>query len=119
MADKLSICIVAYRDDEDVLRVLDTLYQYTDPTIPKTAYVVDNGGESKEKGNAFQKRIEGFPNAEYLKTDENIGYGRGQNAVLDRLQSEYHCIMNPDIVFCQDAFSEILSYMDQNLRSAW
>ena len=114
MADKLSICIVAYRNERDVLRALETLYQYIDSTIPKTVYVVDNGGESKEKENEFQKKIEKFPNAEYLKTDENIGYGRGQNAVLEKLQSEYHCIMNPDIVFCQDAFSEILSYMDRN-----
>ena len=114
MTDKLSICIVAFRNEEDVLRALETLYQFTDPMISKIVYVVDNGREDKREGEAFQNRIESFPNAVYLKTDDNIGYGKGQNAVLGKLQSEYHCIMNPDIVFFEDAFSKILSYMDKN-----
>ena len=50
----------------------------------------------------------------YRKTGKNIGFGKGQNAILEELHSEYHCIMNPDIVFCRDAFSPILSYMDKN-----
>ena len=112
--ERLSVCIVAYRDEEDVLRALETLEQYTDPGITKTVYVVDNSGEGESRQAAFQEKIESFPDAVYRRTEENIGYGRGQNTVLEELHSEYHCIMNPDIVFCQDAFSGILAYMDKN-----
>ncbi len=116
MKDRLSICIVVYHHDEDIIHALESLYQYTDPAITKTVYVVDNGEITEEEQEAFRKRIESFPNAVYRKIDENIGYGRGQNAVLCELDSEYHCIMNPDIVFCQDVFSKILFYMDENPR---
>jgi len=112
--ERLSVCIVAYRDEEDVLYALKTLDRYTNPEITKTVYVVDNSEESESRQEAFRKRIECFPDAVYRKTEENVGYGRGQNTVLEELHSEYHCIMNPDVAFCQDAFSGILSYMDRH-----
>ena len=35
------------------------------------------------------------------------------NFIMDQLDSDYHCIMNPDIIFCEDAFSKIIKYMER------
>lgn len=114
MTEKLSVCVVAYHDEADVLRALDSLYRHTDSAIAKTVYVVDNSEETGKEQNSFQGKVESLPNAVYRKPEENLGFGKGHNFILGDLHSEYHCIMNPDIVFCQDAFSPILSYMDKN-----
>ena len=34
--------------------------------------------------------------------------------MLGKIDSEYHAIVNPDILFCEDAFSEIVAWMDKH-----
>lgn len=45
--------------------------------------------------------------------NKNVGFGKGHNYVLALINSKYHAIVNPDIVFCEDAFSSIISYMEK------
>ena len=44
----------------------------------------------------------------------NHGFAAGQNAVLDRLNSRYHAIVNPDITFHGDMLSRMAAYMDNH-----
>ena len=115
MKSKLSVCIVAYRNYTDILNALNTLKQYTSPNLKLKIYIVDN---SCDESNAallnFKENLKAFPQVEYIESGENLGFGKGHNFIIDLIDSEYHCIMNPDIVFCEDAFSQIMSYMDSN-----
>lgn len=40
-----------------------------------------------------------FPDIRLLPQAENLGFGRGNNAVLPLLHSEYHLLCNPDVTF--------------------
>ena len=117
MSEELSVCIVAYHNYKDIKRAIETMENYTPAKLTKKVYIVDNGNTSEwEKENKeFLKVIEQYPDVEYIDAHKNLGFGKGNNAVLPFLKSKYHCIMNPDIVFKEDAFTPIIKYMDDNL----
>ncbi len=62
-------------------------------------FVVDNG---PEEGRAqVRAALAAWPGgavtAELVAGHGNIGYGRANNRVLERLESDYHLVMNPDV----------------------
>lgn len=116
MADKLSVCIVAYHNYDDIENAIHTMEKYTSSNISKKVYVVDNGNtpDVRKENEEFSQYIKKYPDVTYVDAKKNLGFGRGHNMVLPYLESEYHCIMNPDILFFEDAFRSILQYMDDN-----
>ncbi len=112
---RISISIVAYDNYEDIFTALESLASYVPKTLNKVIYIIDN----TDCCNAFDNsvlldRLRKYPDTIYLKSDRNIGFGAGHNMVLDNLDSEYHCIMNPDISFYEDCLSPIISFMDSH-----
>lgn len=90
--------------------------KFTSPNIKKHVYVVDNGNspDYKAGNDSFKSFLSSYQDVEYIDTRSNLGFGKGNNKVLPLLTSRYHCIMNPDILFTEDAFFSILNYMDEN-----
>lgn len=115
MDEDLSICIVAYRNYEEIIQAIDTLERFTSATIKKTIYIVDNSNEQGDALTQFLDRIREHKDVVFIDAMSNLGFGRGHNYIIDRINSKYHCIMNPDILFCEDAFTPIISYMDTHL----
>lgn len=91
------------------------MHKYTPSSLEVKTFIVDNSNNvSADAKKRFAADLKKFPETEYVDPKKNLGFGKGHNYILDRLDSEYHCIMNPDIIFCEDAFSPIVSYMDKN-----
>lgn len=115
MSIRLTVSIVAYKNYGEILEALKTLFKYTPSELSIKVFIIDNSGVySSDARKKFITILNKYPKVEYLDTKENLGFGKGHNYILDRINSEYHCIMNPDILFCEDAFSSIISYMDKN-----
>lgn len=116
MSVKLSACIVAYNNYEDIKAALLSMEQFTSPELTKRIYIVDNGVAISSPSDVveFRNWAEKCTDVEYIDAGQNLGFGKGHNTVLERLDSEYHAIVNPDILFCEDAFSEIIAWMDEN-----
>ena len=114
--DKLSVCIVAYHNYGDIKNALDTMELFTSSEISKTVYIVDNGNtpEYEKENREFQEFLKKYSDVRYIDNRENLGFGKGHNKVLPLIKSKYHCIMNPDIVFVEDAFKAIINYMEQD-----
>jgi|TARA_B110000902_G_scaffold262173_1_gene338471 GT2 family glycosyltransferase len=60
-----------------------------------------------------------FFNTDYLsihiiKASKNLGFGGGNNLVLDRLDSEFHLVVNPDVMLEQDALCRAIEYLKNN-----
>lgn len=117
MKDKLSVCVVAYHNYSDIRQAIDTLEEFTAPDLPKKIYIVDNGNtlEWKAKSIEFQNYIKKYKDVIYIDIGKNLGFGKGHNYIIPYLNSEYHCIMNPDILFKEDAFTSILKFMDNDI----
>lgn len=47
-----------------------------------------------------------------LRAPGNLGYGRGNNLVIDRVVSDYHLVINPDLFVREDALHEAVNYME-------
>ena len=112
---KLSICIVAYHNYDDILNAVKSIEIYTDKTIEKIIYVVDNDGNNNKK-KAFVDAICQYSDVVYIDTKRNLGFGKGHNYVIPQLTSDYHAIVNPDVLLFEDAFKTIISYMDKHLN---
>ena len=106
---KVSACIVNYRDCEHTEQAVRSLLEQT-KKVELTVYVVDNASND---GSAERLR-EMFPQITVLALDKNEGFGVGHNAVLPLLDSEYHAVVNPDILLRQDVLSIMADYFDKN-----
>lgn len=49
-----------------------------------------------------------------LLSPGNVGYGRGNNLVIERAQSDYHLVVNPDLFVAPDALTESLRFLEAN-----
>lgn len=116
MSNKITVSIVAYNNYDDIKIALESLEKYTNKELEKHIFIIDNGsGISKSEDiDSFKAFIKQFVDVDYIDAGENLGFGRGHNKVLGIVDSEYHAIVNPDIIFCEDAFSEIIDWMDDN-----
>ena len=96
----MSLCIVAYNNYEDIKIALSSMEKYTTSKLIKKIYIVDNGAAVSNPNDveSFEKFIQNNEEIEYIDAGENLGFGKGHNIVIDRIDSEYHAIINPDII---------------------
>jgi hypothetical protein len=122
---KLTISVVVYRPDLDVLsRSLHTLHASVlaaRETMPLEAElsVIDNSCDA-----AWPPRIEAvvddaFPNTEtttarLVVSPENGGYGKANNLIIREAESDYHLVANPDIYADRNAIRNALAYLEQH-----
>lgn len=106
---KITACIVAYCDYDEVCAAVRSILRWT-PGEEFRLFVVDNaspdGCGARLAGTAF-----GDPRVEVLCLPENLGFGRGHNSVLDRLGSEVHFILNPDILLTGDVLTGLADWL--------
>ena len=110
--DNISITIVAYHNYADIKEAIHTIEKYTDKNIKKHIYIVDNGAESGRNIDDFKNFISVYNDVEYLDTGRNLGFGKGHNYVIDRIDSKFHAIVNPDIILKEDSFNKLISFMN-------
>lgn len=110
----MSVCIVAYRNYEDIKVAVDSLERFAPCTMTKKVYIVDNSCYEDEEPlkTEFTTFLSKWEDVEYVDAKENLGFGKGHNYVMDQLESKYHLIMNPDIVLTEDSLSKIMIYME-------
>lgn len=106
---KISICIVTYNNESNILSVLDCIYRYSKDFAFET-FVVDNG--------SFDKTVElvkiNYPQVNLIVLSQNKGFGYGHNQILNRIDSDYHVILNPDITFDTNIFDGLSAYLKEN-----
>lgn len=110
----LSIAIVIYKNYEEVMATIESIEQYTVKKINKTIYIVDNSDDEDESlRDEFKRALQKFPDVSYRTKNQNLGFGAANNLVLEELDSKYHAIVNPDITIQEDAFAELITYMEK------
>ncbi|MCI8483870.1 MAG: glycosyltransferase family 2 protein [Lachnospiraceae bacterium] len=105
----ISIVIVAYNDEEDVRNAVDSILECTAVSVSKKLYIVDNSSQK----NHLKLLEEKYPEVAYRKPGENLGFGGGHNYVLPELDSQFHAIVNPDIILKEDSLSILMEFMEQ------
>jgi len=106
---KVSGCIVTYNNKEDVEICIDSILKYT-MGVDLKLYVSDNLSTDLTATNIKEK----FKDVTVIINNENNGFGAGHNVVIDKLDSKYHVIINPDIIIDNDVILELVNYMETN-----
>ncbi|MDT6941782.1 glycosyltransferase [Brucella pseudogrignonensis] len=117
MAPDISICIVLYEPDRDILmKTLDTLataVRIFSGEKRFKLYIVDNSPTpaiSVSNHIAFQA----IP-TEIIYGQGNIGFGRANNLALDRGIGRYHLVLNPDVELSASTLWECFAFMEQHV----
>ena len=106
---KISACIVAYCDYEEVCAAVRSILQHT-PTPDFALYVVDNGSPDG-CGQRLAETDFGDARVTVLPLAQNLGFGKGHNAVILRLDSAVHFILNPDILLTEDVLEPMADWL--------
>ena len=109
MTNKVTGSIVTYNNMKTIDKTLSTLFEFT-KDIDFKLYVVDNVS-SDGTPDYIEKN---YPQVEVIRMDKNIGFGAGHNVAIKRIESQYHVIINPDIVMIENAIKKMADYMDEN-----
>ncbi len=105
----ISASIVVYNSPEDAFKTVETVLEHT-KNMDFDLYIIDNNSVDKIGENLREK----FPAPNYILLEENLGFGKGHNKVLDKINSKYHFVINPDILINKDTISEMCRFMDEN-----
>ncbi|HBL40034.1 MAG TPA: hypothetical protein DDY98_00065 [Ruminococcaceae bacterium] len=91
--------------DETVKTLLEQTKKYN-----FTLYAVDNASTDGTPEHLTQT----YPQVQVIYNNKNSGFGSGHNVVRDRLDSKYHCVINPDISIDSDVIAKMAEYMDEH-----
>ena len=105
----VSGCIVTHNNMRTIENTLSTLLDNT-KGVDFHLYIVDNLSTDGTP-DFIRKQYDSDPRVELLEPHTNNGFGAGHNYVLDRLDSAYHAIINPDIILKDDALTAMVQYM--------
>lgn len=105
----LSVGIVTYNSSEDIAKCLSTLKKYMPNTYLLDVYVFDNKSPDSLETQKIIKND--FPDVNLLVGADNHGFGYGHNKIINKVNSDYHLILNADVEFEMDVMTELLGYL--------
>ena len=100
----ITASIVLYNENLETLK--KTVDSFLKTPLPKKLYLIDNSSENLVE--EFFKHSE----IEYLFVAENIGFGKAHNLVLDKINSDFHLILNPDVEFNFDVIPNLIKALE-------
>lgn len=102
---KVSGCIVTYNAKGKVDATIESLLEKT-KGVDFTLYIVDNASSDGTAEHIKEK----FPSVVVIESERNAGFGAGHNMVIPFLKSDYHVVINPDILIKEDVITELALY---------
>jgi GT2 family glycosyltransferase len=103
----ISIIIVHYKNNEDLIECLNSLYTHKKGR-PFEVIVVDNSSDKNLK-----RKLRKYNSVSYINSGENIGYGSGINLGSKFAKGEYLFILNPDTVFKTNILDKLISKVER------
>lgn len=105
-------CIVTHNNMRTIEKTVSTLLQSAQ-NVDFKLYIVDN--LSTDGTPQFLHETFGAESrVEILEPHTNHGFGAGHNLILDRLDSDFHAIINPDVILRDDIFTPMTDYMREH-----
>lgn len=106
---KASLCIVTYNNKDNILRAVGSVLEKT-KGIGLDIYICDNASSD-----GTPEMIEReFPSVKVIRNSKNAGFGAGHNTIINMLSSDFHFIVNPDIILTDDTVTQMSCFMRDN-----
>lgn len=107
----VSASIVLYNENLQTLK--KTVDSFLNTKIEKKLYLIDNSPKNVLESYFNSSEIE------YIFVGENIGFGKAHNLVLNKVNSKFHLILNPDVEFSSDIIPTLIKELDNDLKSSF
>lgn len=102
----ITATIVLHHEDINVLK--KTVDSFLRIPLNKKLFLVDNSATNSLKDYFNHEDIE------YFFTGKNLGFGKAHNLVLEKLNSKYHLLLNPDVVFDRSIISALIEQLEMD-----
>lgn len=112
MSVKVSACIVTYNNVKYIGKTVETLLKYT-KGVDFTLYIVDNNSTDGTI-ELVEREHPNEPRLEIIRTGTNEGFGASHNKILNLIDSDYHAIVNPDIIIDDDIILKMTNYLEEH-----
>ena len=119
----LSISIVVYELDnvplgQLLISIAQALEEIKSGEITCDVFLIDNGNQRAE----LEKLVSNIPhinaNIQIFSGHGNIGYGKGHNLCINRCDSKFHLILNPDVILHRKCLATGLKFIEENPDTA-
>jgi GT2 family glycosyltransferase len=104
----LSIIILNYKTRGLLKECLKGI-KMVEPKLDYEIIVVDNASND---GTATMMR-ENFPEINFIASEENLGYAKGNNLGIKKARGRYVMIMNPDIIVFSGVLERLVQFLDE------
>jgi hypothetical protein len=102
--NRITASIVLYNENLETLK--KTIDSFLRTPLDKKLYLIDNSATNKLE--SYFKH----PEIDYYFVGKNIGFGKAHNLVLNKINSKFHLILNPDVVFEKDIISILIKELE-------
>mgnify|MGYP001122963702 FL=1 len=99
----ITAAIVLFNNDFEILN--KTINSFLNIKLDKKLFLIDNSKNTQVKDIFSSSEIE------YVFVGKNIGFGRAHNLILDRIHSDFHLILNPDVEFSPDVIPILIDQL--------
>ncbi|QHT48025.1 glycosyltransferase family 2 protein [Bacillus sp. SB49] len=107
----LSLAIVTYNNENIIEETIESIISNIPNDMEYKLYIIDNN--SSDDTLKIAKKIAG--SIEIIALKDNKGFAHGHNIIKDKIRSDYHIVVNPDITIqTENDLRKIISYMEQN-----
>jgi len=104
----ISTITVNYKTADYLETLLDSLFQFHSAGSIEVI-VVENGS-----GDDLSKLQIKFPQVKFVMSEKNLGFAGGCNLGVESATGDYLLLLNPDVVFVDDALVQIEKAMSEN-----
>ena len=105
----ISVVIVGWNARQYLELCLKSLYDAT-PRRSMEVLVVDNASSD---GSSEMIKSQ-FPQVKLLRSEENLGFSRGNNLAIRQCQGRYIALVNPDVIVFPDCLDALADFLEQN-----
>lgn len=112
---KVSVGIVFYNPtSENIRQTFFNIKQLSSiNSFDFSFYLIDNASTDRILQEMIPQKLD--ENVHCIKLGKNKGFGYGHNSIINKLNSDYHIIMNPDIELKDmNGFVKAINYMQQH-----
>lgn len=110
----LVVSIVNYKTKELTAKALESIFE-NKWKVSYEVWVVDNN--SQDGSLEYLKKKFGR-SVNFIESKENVGFGRGHNFVLEKVDSKYILIFNSDALMSPGALDKMVDFMESDQKIA-
>lgn len=109
MLPTVSVQIVTFNSEREILRCLESVFTQTYPLVD--VFIIDNNSQDETL-----KLLGNVKNIHIIKNDYNNGFAGGHNQGFKLTNTDYVLVLNPDVCLHKDYVKNIVNNMERDKR---